>query len=171
MQKSIYDEIKDKRAKQHEKWGEQNYHSLPPTGRAYITYTLILPEEMAIKELVNKEHSENKQNWASIALEEFLEVVNAPNDYERREELLDLAAVIVQQIECIDRNGWAKPPILAQEKFTDKTPMPFGKYKGILLANVPAEYLLWLLGQNIADGLLKNYIIEHKEQLHREIIK
>jgi len=25
----------------------------------------------------------------------------------------------------------------------DDSPMPFGKYKGVTMANVPAEYLLW----------------------------
>lgn len=29
-------------------------------------------------------------------------------------------------------------------KFTDETLMPFGKYKGEKLINVPASYLLWL---------------------------
>jgi uncharacterized protein (DUF3820 family) len=27
---------------------------------------------------------------------------------------------------------------------TDETPMPFGKWKGTLMINVPGSYLLWL---------------------------
>lgn len=30
------------------------------------------------------------------------------------------------------------------EKFTDKTPMPFGMHKDVPLGDVPASYLLWL---------------------------
>ncbi len=32
----------------------------------------------------------------------------------------------------------------APRKFTDSTPMPFGKYKGLHLADVDAAYLHWL---------------------------
>lgn len=42
--------------------------------------------------------------------------------------------------------------------FTDRTLMPFGKYKGEMLANVPDSYLLWLYNENRAHGLLKAYI-------------
>ena len=27
---------------------------------------------------------------------------------------------------------------------TDESPMPFGKHKGTAMANVPADYLLWM---------------------------
>lgn len=174
--KNIYEEIKAKREAQHTKWGEQNYPSLcpllensEPQNRPAI---LDIPLEMDIKRMVQQEHEGNQQHWATIALEEFVEVITAETDYERREELLDLAAVIVQQIECLDRNNRCTPPTLEVEKFTDKTPMPFGKHKGIALCNVPAEYLLWLLDGTesaLADGLLKDYIIENKEQLLKEI--
>jgi len=29
-------------------------------------------------------------------------------------------------------------------KLTDESPMPFGKYKGEKMANVPASYLKWI---------------------------
>lgn len=31
--------------------------------------------------------------------------------------------------------------------YSDSTKMPFGKYEGIELANVPASYLLWFHGE------------------------
>jgi hypothetical protein len=35
-------------------------------------------------------------------------------------------------------------------KYTDKTKMPFGKYKGTPLVKVPASYLLWFHDQDWA---------------------
>lgn len=32
-------------------------------------------------------------------------------------------------------------------KIDDRSEMPFGKYKGVIIANVPDEYLLWLHGE------------------------
>ena len=36
--------------------------------------------------------------------------------------------------------------------YTDQTRMPFGKHRGKPMKDVPAEYLLWLLGENIPRG-------------------
>lgn len=51
---------------------------------------------------------------------------------------------------------------------TDSFPMPFGKHKGEKLANVPAGYLLWLLGSGCSHSGLKKYIEENKEDLEDE---
>lgn len=167
----IFDQVRAEREKQTVKWGEQNHPSLKlgyDTG-IKTAQILNLPSEGLIKSLVDQEAKTKESNWSTIALEEFTEVVIADNDYERRAELIQLIAVCVQWVECLDRNDRCSMPKI--EVFTDNTPMPFGKYKGVLLANVPAEYLLWLLGENMSDGLLKNYIIEHKEQLAKEVIR
>lgn len=55
------------------------------------------------------------------------------------------------------------------EEFTDNTPMPFGKYKGQALANVPAEYLMYLYDNNKVIGHLKNYIEDNKDVLAIEL--
>jgi hypothetical protein len=62
--------------------------------------------------------------------------------------------------------------------FTGKTPMPFGKYRGTLLENVPAPYLLWWYEQSAGQRLdgpvfrdhsrLRTYIQEHIELLKDE---
>jgi hypothetical protein len=44
----------------------------------------------------------------------------------------------------LEEQGWR---ISMDEKYTDKTPMPFGKYKNIALGDVPADYLLWCVDQ------------------------
>lgn len=51
--------------------------------------------------------------------------------------------------------------------------MPFGKYKGTKLANVPAEYLLWLHGNGISPQhqSLKDYIEDNMDVLKQEIGK
>ena len=52
---------------------------------------------------------------------------------------------------------------------TDESIMPIGKYKGQKLANIPAEYLLWLLENGNTYGELKQYLIENKEVFVSEI--
>lgn len=62
------------------------------------------------------------------------------------------------------------------ENYTDETLMPFGKHMGIKLANVPAEYLMWLYdsseqGKRLSDSKLAKYILENIEALRMEMVK
>lgn len=43
-------------------------------------------------------------------------------------------------------------------RYSDTTDMPFGKFKGQKLANIPAYYLLWLLEVGCKDEALLMYI-------------
>jgi len=54
-------------------------------------------------------------------------------------------------------------------KYTDKTLMPFGKYKGTALANIPASYLLWLRenANNLSEPM-KAYLEDNLEALRKE---
>ncbi len=52
--------------------------------------------------------------------------------------------------------------------YTDSTQMPFGKYKGEKLANVPASYLLWLHDNGCNNSDLKKYIEENIDDLNDE---
>lgn len=52
---------------------------------------------------------------------------------------------------------------------TDESIMPFGKFKGQKLANVPASYLIWLFDNDKCYGELKEYIEENLESLRHEI--
>ncbi len=52
--------------------------------------------------------------------------------------------------------------------FTDTTIINFGKHKGQKLANVPANYLLWLYDNNKCDGSLRAYIRENLDILRKE---
>lgn len=51
----------------------------------------------------------------------------------------------------------------------DNSPMPFGKYKGQKLIDVPASYFLWLYDNNYSYGNIKDYIIDNLDVLHKEI--
>lgn len=49
--------------------------------------------------------------------------------------------------------------------------MPFGKYKGQALINVPAQYLLWLYNKGCDHIGIKKYITDNLEILNREAAK
>lgn len=158
-------EITIERMNQHKKHGEQNIPSWHPKitdSSQQLQILRLMPEDL-IKQRVDTEAKSNTKNWSSIALEEFIEAVNAPTDYQRRSELVQLAAVIFQWIECLDRNNLCVAPEVP--KFTDNTIMPFGEHKGKALVNVPANYLVWLYNSNLTDGPLKDYIKENMDQL------
>lgn len=61
----------------------------------------------------------------------------------------------------------SKPPseIVAMK---DTDPMPFGKHKGVALANVPASYLLWLSGENLSHRPLRKYLDENIDVIRKE---
>ena len=54
-------------------------------------------------------------------------------------------------------------------KLTDGSLMPFGKYKGDKMVNVPASYLLWLYENNKCSGVVREYIIENLDALRKEL--
>lgn len=51
---------------------------------------------------------------------------------------------------------------------TDRDLMPFGKYRGKALANVPAAYLLWLYNEGCNHEGVRKYIINNLDVLQRE---
>jgi uncharacterized protein (DUF3820 family) len=51
----------------------------------------------------------------------------------------------------------------------DNSHMQFGKYKDVPLANVPAEYLIWLYENSKLYGGIKRYIEENLDVLKEEI--
>jgi hypothetical protein len=107
-QETILDEVACERLRQDARWGEQNHPSVPsgPDSRIH-EITGILRENTAKRRYSSAEES-GLITWAHIAGEEISEAVYAPSDSLRRGELVQLAAVIVAWIECIDRNGRTK---------------------------------------------------------------
>lgn len=52
---------------------------------------------------------------------------------------------------------------------TDESIMPFGKYQGEKMANVPPSYLLWLYENNKCYGEVRIYIQNNLEVIKSEI--
>lgn len=57
---------------------------------------------------------------------------------------------------------------MTNEPITDKTPMPFGKYKGTAMINVQAPYLLWLYNNGCSHEGVRKYITENLDALNKE---
>jgi|WetSurMetagenome_2_1015567.scaffolds.fasta_scaffold03883_17 uncharacterized protein (DUF3820 family) len=51
----------------------------------------------------------------------------------------------------------------------DNDKMPFGKYKGEMMANIPAEYLIWLYENGKCYGDVKKYLDENIDTLVAEV--
>ncbi len=62
-------------------------------------------------------------------------------------------------------------------KLTDESTMPFGKYKGEKMANVPASYLIWIYDEWTAPSPrfgfqnkeVKAYIEENLDVIQQEV--
>ncbi len=52
---------------------------------------------------------------------------------------------------------------------TDESLMPYGKYKGTKMANVPASYLLWVYDQEWCKGDIKKYITDNLQTIKSEV--
>lgn len=102
---SILDEIREERKRQDDKWGEQNHPiTLLPAKDA---------ESVAndLREKCDEAFKAGEGSWEDILLEEVYEALeqSAKGNYlETREELIQVAAVVVAMIECLDRNGVTK---------------------------------------------------------------
>jgi uncharacterized protein (DUF3820 family) len=54
-------------------------------------------------------------------------------------------------------------------EYTDLSPMPFGKYQGLILQDVPASYLHYLWTHKpISDKKLENYIERNLHNLKKD---
>lgn len=75
-------------------------------------------------------------------------------------------------VATFERDDGYKLYILAKEinmKLNDESLMPFGKYKGEKMANVPASYLMWIYDNNKCNAEVKEYINDNMDVLKQEI--
>ncbi|MBK6920533.1 MAG: hypothetical protein IPH07_24245 [Deltaproteobacteria bacterium] len=98
---TIAGEIMQERDRQDQKWGRQNH---PSVHRKAGSLLCDITEADAKARCTNM-NAAGLLTWEDIAVEELLEALEAGSEAERREELVQLAAVCVAWIECIDRRG------------------------------------------------------------------
>lgn len=55
------------------------------------------------------------------------------------------------------------------EKLTDNSLMPFGKYRGYKMANVPASYLIFIYENFTINEHLKKYIGNNMDSLRHKV--
>ena len=104
------------RGRQIEKWGDQTHACVPaelpgiPTSEALMLRSIATEMEHAAKNDCNNAFREGNGTWWHIAWEELAEAGAAPPE-KRREELVQLGAVIVAWIEDLDARTAAKDSI------------------------------------------------------------
>jgi len=54
---------------------------------------------------------------------------------------------------------------------TDESPMPYGKHKGVAMANVPADYLLYMYNQDMLTEEVSAYVEDNMDVLEQEVRK
>lgn len=97
--KSVLDEIQDEVNRQILLWGSDRDHAdviddLDQYG--------IIDEYMA-KDLCDLAFKEGRGSWGHIFIEEVAEAIGAPTQEHRREELIQVAAVIVTWVKAMDK--------------------------------------------------------------------
>lgn len=94
--------VADERARQHEKWGEQNH----PDGTGAFK-----PEADRFRALTERMASIGQLCWWHILLEEVYEALAEEDPLLLREELIQSAAVIAAWVEAIDRRTSIKEEV------------------------------------------------------------
>jgi hypothetical protein len=113
MENQIINDILQEYENQILKWGLQNHPSVDnilmsrkggcSPDRMCEEYEI--PTETRARLMCELASQRNQVTWSHIAVEELAEVISCRNDTERREELVQLAAVIYSWIDKIDRNS------------------------------------------------------------------
>ena len=109
----IFNEITEEIKSQDAKWGEQNHPSLDQTllnrisgcTEKRMAEEYEIPNQERAKILCNIHAKRKTLTFAHIAVEELSEAICTFNESEMRKELVQLAAVIVQWVQTIDRRS------------------------------------------------------------------
>lgn len=115
---NVFEEVLLEQVNQYMKWGEQNHPSvdvmLSQQGRIYerMSEHYEVPTQQRAKFLCDKAAKDGDLTYSHVIIEELCEAINSVDDSERRIELIQLAACVVQWIQAIDRrNEKAQPTI------------------------------------------------------------
>jgi hypothetical protein len=96
----IFAEIHAERERQDAKWGEQNHPIMEDDEAKFSKF--IAPK---VKEICDMAAELGENTWFKILREEFFEAFAEDTAEGQRYELVQVAAVVVSMIECIDRNA------------------------------------------------------------------
>lgn len=100
----VYQEVKIERERQDKKFGESNHPSINESiPRKFRNQFYGIPTEEESRDKCESNHLNKSVTWADILIEEVAEVVNAKDERDRREELIQVAAVALAWVESIDR--------------------------------------------------------------------
>lgn len=109
--KDVFEEIRAERARQDEKFGQQDHlHCLPGANPHDAAWYYEIPTEEEARNRCEEEGEEHRLTWAAVAVEEVAEAVGAAAAGDRkalREELVQCAAVFVAWVEALDRETLA----------------------------------------------------------------
>ena len=100
----IFEEIRAERRRQDEKWGKQNH---PMLGKSRYMDE-VFPGVDNLTELLRDYRarcSTNKYGWYDVLQEEICEAFSETDLEKQREKMVQVAAVAVAIIECLDRRG------------------------------------------------------------------
>jgi len=94
----VVKDIREERNRQDEKWGEQNHEDGTGGDEARKLSN-------QIRDWCDFSHLQGVGTWVSILAEELMEAYAETDPDRLRKELVEVAAVAVAWIECIDRRG------------------------------------------------------------------
>lgn len=97
---SIFSEITAERQRQDAKWGEQNHPMREEDDDAFLKSVAY-----SCRQICDYKSVLQSVTWLDILREEFYEAFAESDPARQREELVQVAAVAVEIIECIDRNA------------------------------------------------------------------
>lgn len=102
----ILDEVRVEREKQDAKWGQQNHSMVPPDGTDSLGKIHLFEHGRKAdmwKDFNDQRVAGKRLAWDGILFEEVYEAFAESDPVKIREEMIQVAAVAVAIIECIDR--------------------------------------------------------------------
>lgn len=102
---AIMDQVRQELAVIRERWGEQNHPDRAPQGRLVSAAEDFMRQEEAnaARTRCEKANDQKRPGWDLIFLEEVREALAETHPDKLRAELVQVAAVAVQWIDCINR--------------------------------------------------------------------
>jgi hypothetical protein len=102
--------IAGERQLQDKKWGEQNHPDHDPTLSDREPQRLAeeyeIPTAARAKFICQEAFRKGQGSWATILIEEVGEAIGAGTPEDLKQELVQVAAVCVAWIQCIERRHW-----------------------------------------------------------------